>query len=85
MSQNLSNDETGIRPEAGLSISEARREFFRVAAEAVRDGLITQKEVDVIYRPGSRKQVYFSRHLYDLNWLIRDRRLERQEKADGNS
>lgn len=55
-----------------------RRIFFETAKRAVRAGLITEAEVKIIYRPGTRKQNYWGRHLEDLNWLIAERTAKRE-------
>lgn len=82
MTHSSSDGDQTIRPATGIdSYREARTEFFRKAKEAKAAGLVTQQEIDMIYRPGTRKQNYWKRHTYDLEWVIRDRLKERAEKA----
>jgi hypothetical protein len=57
--------ETGTR--------EAQTEFHRLAAAAIRAGVLTEQERDIICRRGHRKQVYWARHLLDLRAVLKDR------------
>ena len=52
---------------------DARRLFYRLADAAIRAGLLTPRERDIIARPGTRKASYWARHLRDLRAVLRDR------------
>lgn len=54
--------------------------FFRLAAWAIRWGLLIEQERDTICRRGSRKQGYWARHLRDLRDIVSYRREHGQAK-----
>lgn len=51
----------------------ARRQFYRLARNAIRRGLLTAEERDAIGRVGTRKAGYWQRHLEDLRDAVRER------------
>ena len=51
----------------------AQVEFHRLAAAAIRAGVLTERERDVICRRGHRKQRYWRRHLDDLRAILQER------------
>jgi hypothetical protein len=50
-----------------------RQQFYHLAGRAVRAGLVTSREVNIIARPGTRKARYWRRHVDDLQSLIERR------------
>jgi hypothetical protein len=60
-----------INPE---HLNEDRRRFYALAAAAIRGGLLTVTERDVICRTGTRKAGYWARHLRDLRAVLAERR-----------
>lgn len=47
--------------------------FFEIARQAIGAKVITRAEVEIIYRPGSRKENYWTRHVRDLVSVLADR------------
>ena len=54
--------------------------YWRIAKQAIIDGLLTLDEAKTICRAGTRKQGYWGRHIKDLEEIVRDRAKERNEK-----
>jgi hypothetical protein len=55
-------------------ITDARSEFYRLAAGAIQAGQLTAAERDAIARPGTRKAGYWARHLHDLRAVLAERK-----------
>ena len=52
---------------------DERSQYYRLAAQAIEAGILTEKEKDLICHAGTRKMPYFGRHLRDLCAVIEDR------------
>lgn len=72
MNQTSNDVDQKTHPVTGRDIlSEARIVFFKRANQAIQAGEVTLQEVEIIYRPGTRKQNYWARHLRDLEeWIV---------------
>ncbi len=55
------------------TVTEAQRAFNRLAAQGVAAGLIPRREVAVICRAGHGKEIYWARHLIDLEAILAER------------
>lgn len=55
---------------------DCEQEFYRIATLAIRARVLTAKERDMISRVGTRKQGYWSRHLYDLCVILNRRQID---------
>lgn len=53
--------------------------FHQLAADAISAGLVSQREVEIISRPGTRKANYWARHLRDLTNLVNRRKKGKQK------
>jgi len=51
----------------------AKIEYYRQAKQAVRLGLLTEQERDLIARRGTRKECYWGAHLVRLSLLLSER------------
>lgn len=54
------------------------QQFWKLARDAIARNLVTEEEVSMICRLGTRKQDYWARHLRDLRALV-DRRQEERK------
>ena len=61
-----------------LTLALCRQSFWELAHRSIAYGLVTQAEVAVIYRPRTRKQVYWCRHLKDLQDIVAERKAQRE-------
>lgn len=52
---------------------DASAEFYKLSGKAIRAGLLTAEERDMICRRGTRKYGYFARHLRDLCDVLAER------------
>lgn len=50
--------------------------FFEIARQAIKAQKITRAEVEIIYRPHTRKTNYWARHIRDLVSVLADRGYE---------
>ena len=66
------------------STKHSQREFYRLAAAAIRAGLLTAGERDTICRPGTRKAGYWARHLHDLRAVVKERWVRRLERRQAD-
>jgi hypothetical protein len=61
-------------------------QFWRLAHSAISEGLLKREEACLVARVGHRKQIYWARHVRDLEALIARRSSEtegyRREKTD---
>lgn len=60
-------------------MTDEKRRFYTLSAEAIREGILTKEERDAISRVGTRKETYWCRHLYDLKCILEDRLAQRKE------
>ena len=64
-----------------MSSHDARRQFDVLAEAMIAGGLLTEHERNVIARVGTRKAVYWSRHLDDLRSVLTRRLAERTKPS----
>jgi hypothetical protein len=57
----------------GWTYDQCRNEFYRLSRLAIAAGKLTAAERDIICRPGTRKYIYFGRHLLDLKTVLAER------------
>jgi len=62
-----------------LTLYQCRADFWELAHRSIAYRLVTQAEVAVIVRPGTRKEAYWCRHLKDLQELVSQRKKSRNE------
>lgn len=74
----LSAERLAIQAATGKDSSPVnyRKIFFDIADQGIKAGKITQDQVEIIYRPKSRKQNYWARHIRDLVSILSDRGYE---------
>jgi hypothetical protein len=65
--------------EKPLTLYQCRADFWKLAHRSIAYGLVTLAEVSVIYRPGTRKEIYWCRHLKDLQELVEERKKSRSK------
>ena len=58
-------------------------EYWSFAYDCIKLGLITKEEATTIARVGHRKQGYWSRHIVDLEALVKQRLEDRRIDEDG--
>lgn len=51
-------------------------QFWLLARKAIRLGLVTEREVEIIRRAQTRKEPYWGRHLYNLRAIVKERLME---------
>ena len=66
-----------ITPPQLQRATQCRTDFWELAHRSIAYGIVTQEEVSAIYRPGTRKQGYWCRHLRDLQSIVEERKAKR--------
>lgn len=62
---------------------DAVQEYWQLAHEAIKAGLLTLEEAKVIACVGTRKQPYWARHLMNLKEIITERKKHDAKNMEG--